>query len=1131
MAASRRNKILIGAGALVGLLIVALLVAPRLIDVNSYKPALIAAVKKATGRELVIEGPIHLTLLPTPEVTTTGVRFANATGAKGPQMVDVKSVSISPSLWALLAGRIEVGELILVEPKISLEPGSDGKPNWEFSPEGAANQAPGAPSKGFNVSIGRLAIENGTLAFFDPRNGVAITALKLNIVASVGSEVGPFAAAGSAVLNGTPLKFDAKLSTPESAGHNAEITLEADGGKLSFDGTLSHLSPNARLLGTVSARADSLTGFLAALLTAAGHEAPPWPPLLAGKFSFDGVIEKSPTMLAARDFKMALGDDSGAGTLSLTLAPSIVLDARLVLPKIDLDKWAAELANPTAVAASAPAASQPGATQPGAPQTGAPRPGAGAPAGLPIPGNITVTASMAVAEVLYNKASIENVTLQLDIRNGVVAVPRLSAVLPGDMTLQARSTLSGDAAGPRVEGEFSLVGPKLRETLAWLKVDLADVPPDKLNKLSLRGKMASSGPTNIEVNDAVFELDDLRGSGGVVATLGVPLSIVTHIELDTIDVDSYLSRPAAGQGPAGRAVSTAAPSTAPAVAVGPSLGLKLKVAKLIYRKETFGGVDADIAVQGNVLTVNDIKVSNLLGGRVALRGSVISYAAPVPRFEMAVNLEAPDADRLLKFAGVGDALKGKVGALTASGGIGGTVSNVALRDFTVNAAGATMHATGTVSLAGGEKFDLSQVSLQIQDPARLAAALTGEAPGAGAAAGMGPVAVTGALAGSPERVTFKGNLQAKGNSIDASIDAKLGNRPSIAAILHVPGTLDLDRLSAGSGAPAAARPAPVRGAQPAAAPPADGGAALRGLDASIKLTAGTLVLSPMRIANADVAATLKDGVITLQHIKGQLYGGALDLSGIVDGSGPALAFDVKGSATGMSLGEMLRSTAGSNVFGGKVRATIDGRLNATGLELKGSGATSAAIKSSLSGGTALGGYVLVGVDKAFLAVGSLATGAVGAADSVIDDTVGSVLSGVTGQRIALDLGAEAKAIILIVNRFANYNSPISGRIDIASGTATTNSLTVQGNRATAHVTSRTNLVASTTDTTVNFFIAENPSTTYLMTSARGPTSSPSLSVARGPAAARDQSPSSGPSLPIPGIGRVPLPNPLGIFGR
>jgi AsmA-like protein len=399
---------------------------------------------------------------------------------------------------------------------------------------------------------------------------------------------------------------------------------------------------------------------------------------------------------------------------------------------------------------------------------------------------------------------------------------------------------------------------------------------------------------------------------------------------------------------------------------------------------------------------------------------------------------------------------------------------------------------------------------------------------------MGPVTLSGALAGSPERATFKGNFQARGNWIDASVDATLGNRPNITADLQAHGPLDLDKLSAGSGAPvAAARPAPGRGGQPAAAaaPPIDT-AAMRSLDASIKLTAATMIMSPMRIANAELAATLKNGVITLQRFKGGLYGGTLDLTGTVNGSGPVLAFDVKGSATGLSIGDILRSTAGTNVFGDRVKASIDGRLNATGIEFRGSGATSVALKNSLSGGMALGGFVLLGVDRALLAVGSLAGGAVGAAGSVVDNTVGSVLSGVTGQRLATDLGSDANAIILLVNRFANRDNPISGRLDIASGTATTNGLTVQGNRATANISSRTNLMNSTTDTTVNFFIAEQPSTTYLTTSARGPTSSPSLSVSRG-AAARDQPSSSGPSLPIPGVGRLPLPLPNlpGLFGR
>src|SRR4051794_5224080 len=144
MISSRRKKLLIGAGGGLAVLIVALLIAPSLFDLNKYKPQIVAEVKKATGRELVIDGPISLSLLPVPTAEVAAVKFFNMPGSKNPTMVEVKSVSVKPSLFALLGGNIEVSEVTLVEPKIVLEINSEGKPNWEFTPSVAAAK-PAAP--------------------------------------------------------------------------------------------------------------------------------------------------------------------------------------------------------------------------------------------------------------------------------------------------------------------------------------------------------------------------------------------------------------------------------------------------------------------------------------------------------------------------------------------------------------------------------------------------------------------------------------------------------------------------------------------------------------------------------------------------------------------------------------------------------------------------------------------------------------------------------------------------------------------------------------------------------------------------------------------------------------------------
>ena len=93
-----RKKVLIGSGSVIALLIVVLIALPFFIDVNAFKPQIAAEVKKATGRELLIDGPIELSLLPSPVVTVQGVKFFNAPGSKNANMVEVKSVTVKPAI-------------------------------------------------------------------------------------------------------------------------------------------------------------------------------------------------------------------------------------------------------------------------------------------------------------------------------------------------------------------------------------------------------------------------------------------------------------------------------------------------------------------------------------------------------------------------------------------------------------------------------------------------------------------------------------------------------------------------------------------------------------------------------------------------------------------------------------------------------------------------------------------------------------------------------------------------------------------------------------------------------------------------------------------------------------------------
>lgn len=1089
MGPSTRNKLLIGVGGLVGLMVAALLIAPAFIDLDGRKPEIAAEVKKATGRDLVIEGPVSLSLLPTPAVSVTGVKFFNMPGSKNPNMVEVKSITVRPSLFALLIGRLEVSSVTLVEPKIVLEVNAEGKPNWEFTPSvSEAKPVAATPAASQPVSIGEVIVKDGTLIFSNPKAGLSIVGEKANLSASVGSLDGPYSLSGGATINGSPITLDVSVGSRASDGYATKVALAGGGGKLAVKGNLSDLGPSGRFVGTATVSADSLSAFAGTLLSLSGQPAPPLPPLLAGKFSFDGGIDVSQTAIAAKDFKVMLGEDSGSGSLAVKLAPALSIDGKLSIPKLNIDTWLAGLA-PATPAAPATASNTAAIALPRSPtaSTSTPAPPAGS-----LLAALDARLAIDAGEIIYHRQAVRDVSLELDARGGAVAVPKLNATLPGDMVIQAKSTLSGDTARPTASGEFSLVAPKLRDTLNWLAVDVSALPPDRLKTLSLKGRM-TSGNGDVQVPDATVELDDLKAAGGLVVSFGVPLSVTARIELGTFDLDAFLGTPAAGQKPAAVATSSSsAPAATAKVPGGPIFGLKAKVAKLIYKKRTISGVDADIGLQGNTLKLNDVKVSDFATARFAVRGAVVDYDTPAPQPDIAFNFEAADMSQTLK--AVGETAPAGLGKVMASGGIAGTIESIQVKDFTVTAMNESARVNGVVSMPGATK-------------------------------------------GPPQSVGYRGSLTLNGQTIEGSVNAKLTGRPNITADLKTT-LLDFDKLRAGAGA--IAQPAvPVRGKPGTAAAQAPAQAidtsALRSVDGSLKLVAASLVSSPLHLNNAEIDATLKDGVLTISKVKGGLYGGTLDLSGAIKTNQNAIAYDLKGDANNIYLGELLRGMSGTNMFGGKVKVTIDGKLNANSINLKGSGSTPAELKSSMNGGMQLGGYVYAGADKTLTTLGSAATGVVG---GVLDNTLGTALGIVGQQNSGLNVGNMLNAVSLILNRFVNRNNALSGRVDIAGGILTDKGLMVQGDRATATIHTRTDLGKSLTDTTVDFRIAEDASAPYLITTARGPLASPSLGVSRGSAKdppgfvntlEKGASEVTQPAKSL--IPNIPIPNIPNIFGR
>src|SRR2546423_2507896 len=125
-------RILAAIGGLLVVVIVAVAIAVRAIDVNDFIAPIQQRVKDATGRDLVIRGGIDFKLSLEPELWIDDVSLSNAEWGQSAQMLTAKRVEAQVKLLPLLQRRFEIVRFKLIDPVIALETDAGGKGNWEF---------------------------------------------------------------------------------------------------------------------------------------------------------------------------------------------------------------------------------------------------------------------------------------------------------------------------------------------------------------------------------------------------------------------------------------------------------------------------------------------------------------------------------------------------------------------------------------------------------------------------------------------------------------------------------------------------------------------------------------------------------------------------------------------------------------------------------------------------------------------------------------------------------------------------------------------------------------------------------------------------------------------------------------
>ena len=164
-------------GGLLVLVLAAVLIIPRFIDVESYLPTIENKVTEATGRSFSIGRDVEVSVFPWVGASFSNLQLGNPEKFGGGEFVKVQSFEARVKLMPLLSKKIEIDKFVLNGPEIQLVKLEDGSVNWSMGSQKSpttqdkpAGEKKGKGGEGLPISslqVGEFVVTNGRLLYVD----------------------------------------------------------------------------------------------------------------------------------------------------------------------------------------------------------------------------------------------------------------------------------------------------------------------------------------------------------------------------------------------------------------------------------------------------------------------------------------------------------------------------------------------------------------------------------------------------------------------------------------------------------------------------------------------------------------------------------------------------------------------------------------------------------------------------------------------------------------------------------------------------------------------------------------------------------------------------------------------------
>lgn len=435
------NKVLFLFLGIVALFIIVAISFVLLFDPNDYREDIAAEVKRNTGRELVIEGELELTLFPWLAINIGKTTLGNAPGFGDEPFASFEQARLSVRVLPMLLHReVAVGTATLDSFQLNLEVAKNGRSNWQDLIEASEAETDAADAGVETLDIASIEITNAAVSYSDAQVGESYRLTNFNLTSGRVTRGEPVTLASN---------FDFELQPADLAGDftiETKMMLDGDAGTIGFDDVevsvlgidmSARVEPFSYVDEATPSAAIQVDAFsLKTLMQRLNIDVPVTAdPDALGKVIIDANVRVTPAAIALDDLVLVLDDTTFKGHLALASDAAGTISIELAGDSIDLDRYM----EPVDEAAMASAEAVP----------------------VEIPADLinalNVRGSLTFEEATLSGMTFNSVTLGLNAANGDMRLHPISADLfdgryEGDVRINASGDTPVLSVNERISG-------------------------------------------------------------------------------------------------------------------------------------------------------------------------------------------------------------------------------------------------------------------------------------------------------------------------------------------------------------------------------------------------------------------------------------------------------------------------------------------------------------------------------------------------------------------------------------------------------------------------------------------------------------------------------------------------------